>query len=424
MLVPQTNKKGRLNHMKNKTLWKILALVLAVGSCAAFIFGSMNSASAETGTELVSSATQKSRTTTTTAGTALVDPDELFTERDLAQEPDLSGAATVAVLDGQNVSITEEGVYVLTGTAENVTVTVDADGAKVQLVLDGLQLTNSDFPCLYVKSADKVFVTTVADSSLTVTGSFLSDGDTNTDAVIFSKDDLVLNGAATLTISSSENGVSSKDDLKVTGGTYVITAASKCLEAKDSVRIAGGSFTLKAGSDGIHAENDDDDSLGWVYIADGAFTIDAGDDGIHAKAFVRIDGGSFTISAAEGVEATTVQINGGTIAISSWDDGINAARKSTAYAVLVEINGGELTIAMSAGDTDGIDSNGSITVNGGTITITGNSSFDYDGTASYNGGTIIVNGQTLSYIPNQMMGGGMGGQMGGQMGGMGGRRGR
>ena len=96
----------------------------------------------------------------------------------------------------------------------------------------------------------------------------------------------------------------------------------------------------------------------------------------------------------------------------------------------IEINGGEITVAMGAGDTDGIDSNGNIIVNGGTVSVTGNSTFDYDGTAQYNGGTIIVNGQQVSSIPNSMMGGGHGG-WGGQGGwgaqeggGRGGRRGR
>ena len=126
-----------------------------------------------------------------------------------------------------------------------------------------------------------------------------------------------------------------------------------------------------------------------------------------------------TIKAEEGIEASRVQINGGVIDIQSGDDGINAARKSGAYTPSVEINGGEITIAMGAGDTDGIDSNGNITVNGGTIRITGNSSFDYDGTAQYNGGTIIVNGQQLSSIPNQMMGGGHGGASNGGPGGWG-----
>ena len=74
---------------------------------------------------------------------------------------------------------------------------------------------------------------------------------------------------------------------------------------------------------------------------------------------------------------------------------------------------------MSAGDTDGVDVNGDIIVNGGTIRVTGSSTFDYDGSAQYNGGTIIANGQQIDYIPNQMMGGR--GGMGGWGGGFGGR---
>jgi formylmethanofuran dehydrogenase subunit C len=116
------------------------------------------------------------------------------------------------------------------------------------------------------------------------------------------------------------------------------------------------------------------------------------------------------ISAAEGLEATFIQINGGDIRISSSDDGVNAARKSSIYTPAVEINGGTLTIVMGSGDTDAVDSNGNLTINGGTINITGQSSFDCDGTAQYNGGTIIINGQTVNAIPSQMMGGGKGGK--------------
>ena len=422
--------------MKNKKLLKIAALTLAVGVCASFALTGLNSAtaSADSGVtasaaapDSVSSATKSAGGTgnlgTSTDGTPILNGDELFSARDLEQSPDLSEAVILSVSDGQTLSVSGEGVYVLRGTAKNATVVVEAeDSAKVQLVLDGLSISNDSFPCIYVKSADKVFITTVSDSSLSVTDGFVSDGDTRTDAVIFSRDDLVLNGSAVLTISSACNGVSCKDDLKLTGGSYVVTAASKCFEANDSIRVAGGSYTLSAGTDGLHAENDEDDSLGYIYIGGGQFSIRAGDDGIHAKAFVQIDGGSFTISAAEGIEATAVQLNDGSISIESWDDGVNAARKSTAYAVCVEINGGEINIVMGAGDTDGIDSNGSLIVNGGTVNITGSSGFDYEGSASYNGGTLILNGQTLDSIPNQMMGGagGMGG-FGGQPGGMGGR---
>ena len=361
---------------------------------------------------------------TVAAGTPIYDKSELFTDRDLVQTADLTEAVTYAVADGQDITITEAGVCVLTGQAEDVTVYVAADKEdKVQLVLDGLAITNGDAPAIYVKSADKVFVTTAGDSALAVTGAFLSDGDTHTDGVIFSKSDLVLNGTATLTVTSSENGIVGKDDLKITGGTYRVSAQSKTIEANDSIRIADGVFELTAGTDGLHAENDDD-TTGYIYLGGGTFTIQAGDDGLHATAVIQVDDGQLTIAAAEGIEATYVQLNGGTIAISSWDDGINAAQKSKAYRATVEINGGDITIAMGAGDTDGVDSNGDILINGGTVSVTGNSTFDYDGTGTITGGTVIVNGQQVTTLPNQMMGGrgGFGGGWGGN-GGFGGRRG-
>ena len=351
---------------------------------------------------------------------------DLFSSRDLQQTADLTGAAAYTLADGQDLHITAAGVYVLSGSASDVTVYVEAGKEdKVQLVLDGVSITNQDFPAIYVKSADKVFVTTSADSTVSVTGTFASDGDTKTDGVIFSKSDLTLNGTGTLTVSSTKNGVVSKDDLKVTGGTYSITAASKALEAKDSIRVADGTLDLTAGMDALHAENSDDDEKGYIYIGGGTLTLRAGDDAIHANSAVQIDGGTLTITASEGIEATYIQLNGGTISIDAQDDGINAAQKSGAYRATVEINGGDITVAMAAGDTDGVDSNGDIVVNGGTIRVTGNSTFDYDGSAQYNGGTIIANGQQIDYIPNQMMGGrgGMGG-WGGDPGGQGGKGGR
>ena len=339
-----------------------------------------------------------------------------FTSRDLEQTADLTDAVTFTVSDGTDITVTEAGVYVLTGTASEVTVTVEApDDAKVQLVLDDLQLTNSDFPCIYVKTADKVFVTLASDSSLSVTGAFRADGDTHTDGVIFSKQDLVLNGTAVLTVSSTDNGIVCKDDLKITGGTWQITAASKAFEAHDSIRVAGGVFTLSAGTDGFHAEDSDDSAAGYIYIADGDITVTCGDDAIHATTVCQIDGGTLNLTGAEGIEATFIRINGGAVSISASDDGINAANKSTACEVAVEFNGGEVSITMSGFDTDGVDSNGNIYMNGGTVTVNG-ASFDYDGSAQLNGGTLYVNGQQLASIPNQMMGGGMGG-FGGGMGG-------
>lgn len=333
--------------------------------------------------------------------------DDMFTKRDLKQSADLAGSVSYTVTDGGDIHITEAGVYVLTGTASEVTVYVEATkDDKVQIVLEDVSITNNDAPAIYVKSADKVFITTSGDSILSVIGSFLSSD--KADGVIYSKCDIVFNGDASLAISSTKNGIVGKDDLKITGGTYNITADAVAVEANDSIRIADGVLILKAGTDGLHAENSDDDSKGYIYIAGGTITVEAGDDGIHATSVVQVNDGKITVTAAEGIEGTYIQINGGTISINGKDDGINAGQKSTAYRATIEINGGSITVVMASGDTDGIDTNGDIVINGGTINVTGGSSFDYDGTATFNGGTIIVNGQQLSYIPNQQMGGGKG----------------
>ena len=337
-----------------------------------------------------------------------------FTDRDLAQTADLSSAVSYTLSDGQTITISEEGIYVLQGNADNVTVIVDAlDTDKVQIVLDGVSVTNESAPVIYVKNADKVFVTTTStENSLSVTGTFTADGETNTDAVIFSKDDLTINGTGTLKVTSTANGITSKDDLKVTGSTLSVTCADDALEANDSIRIAGGTITIDSEKDGLHAENDEDDTVGYIYISGGTLTIDAADDAVHATTILQVDDGTLDLEAREGLEATQVLINGGDITIAASDDGINSGRKSNAYTVLTEITGGNITITMGAGDTDAIDSNGNLVISGGTIDITANSPFDYDGAVSFTGGTLIINGQETTQISNQMMGG-FGGQ--GQM---------
>ncbi len=341
---------------------------------------------------------------------------ELFTARDLAQTADLSEAKTVAVSDGETVTVTEAGVYVLTGSAENACVVVDAgDEDKVQLVLDGVSIVNAHGPCILVENADKVFLTSAEGSEnvLTVSGQFTSDED----AAVFSRDDLVLGGLGKTTVSSTNDGVRTNDELKLTGGTWIVSADDTALKAHNGIYAADGAYELSAGNDGLHAEDNDDDTAGCIVIEGGSFTVQAGDDGVHATTSAAVSGGTLAITAAEGIEATQVSISGGTVRITASDDGVNAGQKSDSLAVKIEITGGEITIVMGAGDTDGIDSNGDLIISGGTIDITAQTPFDYDGRCTHTGGTIIVNGTETNTISNQMMGGQMGGPMGGQPGG-------
>ncbi len=390
------------NQMTRKTVKNIIALSLA--ALVAILAVSCS--------EVIETITGKSSSSgSSVSGTVYYTEDDEFTSRDLEQTADLTDATYYVVDDDTDITISAEGVYVFSGDADDMTIIVDVDDddAKVQLVLNGVTITNADFPCIYVKSADKVFVTTVSGTTntLKVSGTFTSDGDTNTDAVIFAKDDLVLNGEGTLKITSSKgNGITGKDDLKITGGTIIISSYLDAIEANDSIRIADGDITISSKKDGLHAEYDEDTSVGYVYICGGTLDITATDDGIHATTVVQIDDGELDISAAEGIEGTYVLINGGTITISASDDGINAASKSSYYSIAIEINDGYITIKMGSGDTDAVDSNGNLYMNGGTLDITANSAFDYDGYASYTGGTIIVNGTTVNSITNSMMGGG------------------
>ena len=271
----------------------------------------------------------------------------------------------LVVESGTSVTITEAGTYRLSGQATDAIVGVDAaDTDKVTLELSGLTIENSNFPCIYVRSADKVHVTLAAgtENALSVTGAFLTDGDVACDAVIFSKDDLVLDGEGSLAVTSSAHAIASKDDLKVKGGTYAIVASAKALTANDTL-------TIKAG------------------------TIQA--------------------DASEGLEATVVNVEGGTVSIAATDDGINATAKSDKADIgtpTIQVSGGEITIEMASGDTDAIDANGNLYVSGGTLTISAQSAFDVDGEASLTGGTVYVNGEQVTTIENTMMGGGFGGR--------------
>jgi len=333
--------------------------------------------------------------------TSLLDTSELFTNRDLEQTVDLSDGNFIELMSHEDVIIDEEGIYVLSGLVEEVTVIVEADDeAKVQIVLDTVSIINEESPAIYVKSADKVFITsTESQNYMEVLGEFTPDGETNLDSVIFSKSDLVLNGTGTLEIVSNDgNGITSKDDLKITGGIYTITTSEDAIEANDSIRIYDGDFTIVTNKDALHSENEDDDTLGYLYIREGNFTITATDDAIYGNSMIQIDGGTIDIiTCSEGIEGTYLQINGGDISIYATDDGINAAAK-TSYDVVIEVNGGLIDVKMASGDTDGFDSNGDIYINGGTISVEANSAFDSDGVVELNGGEVTVNGEITTEI--------------------------
>ena len=244
----------------------------------------------------------------------------MFTDRDYEedyQEEDcvavtLSGTSASSSSDSVEISdntitITEEGAYLISGTLRDGMIIVDApDTAKVRLIFEGVEINSETSAPLYILEADKVFLTLAegSENTLSNSGTYTAIDDSNIDSVIYSKQDLTLNGTGTLTISSpGGHGIVSNDDLAITDGTYNITAASHGLKANDSIRITGGSqLTVTAGKDGIHAENDEDPSLGFVYISDGTIAVEAEGDGISAGSYMQIAAGTFQIQAGGGSE--------------------------------------------------------------------------------------------------------------------------
>ena len=308
--------------------------------------------------------------------------------------------------NSKKLNITKGGTYDLSGEYEGIVVNTSEE---VTLNLNGVEITNSSGPAINIEKAKKVNIVLSGENKIT------SNTTEDLDGAIYSKADLVISGTGSVEVKSNFDGIVSKDTLVIKSGTYNITTDDDGIRGKDSVEISDGTFTINAGGDGIKASNDEDTSLGYVAITGGTYNITAKSDGIQGITKVTISGGTFNITGAEGIEATYVKIDNGTISISASDDGINASKKSNVSTPTVEINGGNITIKMGQGDTDGIDANGNIYINGGTINITANSAFDYDGTAEKKGGTIIVNGTETNTITNQMMGGGMNGGLQGGM---------
>ena len=347
-----------MSYNNTKLVAGLLGYALLACSISGCSFDSFSKTTTETSSESPSSAT----------GITYLDADDMFTDRDkeVGYDEDTATAITLSddasscdsssvTISNNTITITDEGTYLLTGSLSDGQVIVDADDKKVQLVLDSVNINCDTSAALYVKAADKVFVTLASDSenSLSNTSDFVAIDDNNIDAVIFSKDDLTLNGSGTLTVTAKYgHGIVSKDDLVITSGTYQITAAKHALSGKDSVRIADGVLTLDAGTDGIHSENTDNDAKGFIYIANGDISITADSDGFDAEETLQVDGGNIEVAAGddglhadgdliitdgtinvtksyEGLEGMTVTVEDGDISVVSSDDGINAAGDGT-----------------------------------------------------------------------------------------------
>lgn len=226
-----------------------------------------------------------------------------------------SASSDSVKIEDSVITITEEAAYIISGTLDDGMIIVDApDTAKLQLVFNGVEITSKTSAPLYILEADKVFVT-LADGTeniLSNGGTFTAIDENNIDAAVFSKQDLTFNGGGSLTVTSpAGHGIVCKDDLVFTNGTYTLNSSSHGMDVNDSVRIADETkLTIDAGKDGIHCENTDDASLGFVYVSDGEINIEAEGDGITAGAYVQIEDGKFDLLIGGGSENGTKASSG------------------------------------------------------------------------------------------------------------------
>lgn len=210
--------------------------------------------------------------------------------------------------------------------------------------------------------------------------------------------------------------------------------SEKGLKAANEIKVNKGVVVIAASDDAIHANYGDtlengSKGLGNITINDGLIQVASGDDGLHADNTLAINGGKIVVTGAtEGFEANYININGGYSYIYGTDDGVNCSKKSFNNCAIT-ITGGYLDVAVSNGDTDGIDSNGNFTMSGGTVISRGSpgtssamsTGLDVDGTCSITGGTFIAfnglevaptKGSNVLFAGTTTAGSGMGGMPG------------
>lgn len=401
--------------MKAKHLW-ILILTLAL-----LLSGCRGGTSAD-GTEHSSGGQTQESTeagTSNTEETAPVAVSDLFSDRDFETSYDESKSALITLngdsaacssnavqISGSTVTITDEGTYILSGTLNDGMIIVNSEKTdKTQLILNGVTIHSETSAPIYILQSDKVFITLAegTENALSNGGSFTAIDENNIDAVIFSKEDLTLNGSGSLSITSpAGHGIVSKDELTLTGGMYTINCASHGLTGKDNVCVANAALTITSGKDGIHAENADDATLGFVYIESGTFDIAAEGDGLSAAATLQIAGGSFRITSGGGSANAEKQtsdswggfmgggrggpMGGGASSTESNDD--STSIKGIKASGNLSISAG--SFAIDAAD-DAVHSNANLTVSGGTFEIaTGDDGFHADETLTVTAGTINI----------------------------------
>lgn len=295
-----------------------------------------------------------------------------------------------ASADGSVVTISAAGEYAVSGTLDDGQIIVDTgdDAMKVTLILDNADITCLTDAAISVRKADKLKLVLADGSVNTVTSGqegMSPDADAS-GAAIYSKDDLDIEGSGTLTVNGFiNNGITSKNDLKMQGGSVTVNAVNNGLRGADSVQIEAGTIVIAAGNDGIKSATVDKAGKGFVSVSGGEVSILAAGDGIDAATTLDITGGSVTAAAFGTGETSSskalkaesgINISGGELKLNSTDTAIKCAAD-------MNISGGSIDIVSEGGK--GISVEGSVNISGGVL-----------GINAYSDGMLAVNTFAMS----------------------------
>lgn len=419
---------------------KLFPLMLSVSLLTLALTACTPAAASGTVTTTVTSA-DGTAVTTSGAATAADTSEFKYTEVDLDSSWSADSSTVISLSESPAV-ITAAGTYVLSGTMSDGQIIVRAgDEDVVRIVLNGADISCTASVPISVETAKKVVLILADGSQNTLTyGTSAStfDSASTSDApnsAIYSMTDLTINGSGSLTVNAfAGHGIVSKDKLKIVSGIISVTSAGNGIKGRDCVAIQAGTITIDAGGKGIKSNNDEDTAKGFILIDGGTITVNSGDDtinaqtsfiqnggtlslnsgddGIHADATATINGGTLTISKSyEGIESAVITVNSGTINLTASDDGFNVAGGNDSSSVngrpgqgsfaatagcYLYINGGEIVVNSGG---DGLDSNGSIVMTGGHVTVSGptdngNGAIDYNGTFQLTGGYLLAVGSS------------------------------
>lgn len=294
-------------------------------------------------------------------------------------------------IEGTSLTINDSGTYVLSGSCADGSVKVKRGTTGVTLVLSGLTLTSSTTAPIACNKSTEVRIIVASGSVNTLTDSAKNNDDNYPDntyaenAVIKCKDgsQVTLSGSGTLNITAN-------------GKSGIKSGATTDEEGEARMTISDLTLNITASvNDAINAEQ-------LLNVTSGNITISAGDDAIHSDYILNIgsengEGPVINIKNCHGgLEAATLNVYSGNITIHASDDCLNAANSDlSGYAFSLNIYGGTLVMDTTSGD--GVDSNGSLTISGGTLVvwsanIADNQPLDADGTITISGGTVLAAG--------------------------------